>query len=100
MHGWGRERSKAVAERLKGRLFAKAPESGLGEFEYARHGSTVTLWTIPGTSDHVGFLKLQNENAAFALELADGAERLEIVVADVKPSGDRFEIVARSAVAG
>ena len=88
-----------MADRLRGRLFAKEPDRGLGAFEYAVHGREVTLWTIPGTSDHVGFLKLQNENKRFALELAKGAERIDIVVTDVKPSGYRFEIVARSAVA-
>jgi hypothetical protein len=87
-----------VADRLRGRLFAKEPERGLGEFEYARHGRNITLWTIPGTSDHVGFLKLQNENKPFVLELG-GEKRLSIVVTNVKPSGDRFEIVARSAAA-
>ena len=88
-----------MADRLRGRLFAKEPDRGLGEFEYAVHGREVRLWTIPGTSDHVGFLKLQNENKSFALQLADREERLDVVVTDVKPSGDRFEIVARSAVA-
>ena len=86
-----------MGDRLKGRLFAKEPDRALGEFEYVLHADRATLWTIPGTSDHVGFLKLQNENKPFALQLAGSDRRVDIVVTDVKPSGDRFEVTARVA---
>jgi hypothetical protein len=89
---------KTVADRLRGQIFGKEPGRGLGEFEYVRHANDeVTLWTIPGTSDHVGFLKLQNENKTFVLQPSGAGEQLEIVVTDVKPSGDRFEVAARAA---
>lgn len=84
-----------MADRLKGRLFVKELARGLGEFEYVRHAANLTLWTIPGTSDHVGFLQHQNENRSFTLQLGESDERIDIMVKDVKPSGDRFEVTAR-----
>ena len=91
----GNQNGEVVTDRLRGRLFVKESDRGLGQFEYIAHGDTATLWTIPGTSDHVGFLKLQNENKAFVLQLADSDERVDIVVREVKPSGDRFEVEVR-----
>ena len=84
-----------VTNRSKGLLFVKDPDRGLGEFEYVLNDDEVTLWTIPRLSDHVGFLRLQSENRSFALQRPDRGQRLDLIITNVKPSGDRFELTAR-----
>ena len=66
-----------MTNRSKGLLFVKDPDRGLGEFEDVLNDDEVTLWTIPPLSDHVGFLRLQNENRSFALQRPDRGQRLD-----------------------
>ena len=80
---------------LTGTLFVKGAHRALGKFEYHADGDRIALRTIPGTSDHVGFLKAHNENEPFTLLLGEGNRLLDLAIIDVKPSGDRFELSAR-----